>query len=69
MYAQFEWMHVQVDQARRESFELRYVQGRLAQVLPKIAAQQNDGFWLGQFLNAAVGQKCMLFVQTFFLKN
>jgi len=42
MYAQFEWMHVEVEQARRESFELRYVQGRLAEVLPKAISSANS---------------------------
>lgn len=42
MYAQFEWMHVEVEQARRESFELRYVQGRLAEVLPKAISPANS---------------------------
>lgn len=37
-YAQMEYVHAQVDRAREEGFELRYIQARLSHVLPRIIA-------------------------------
>ena len=37
-YAQIEYVHTDVDRAREEGFELRYIQARLSKVLPRIIA-------------------------------